>query len=107
MVYSFYDPEYHSQSLGKFMILDHINLAKENKFEYLYLGYWIKENSKMGYKANYLPSEVYYKNKWTELTSKNITDFDLNSGQKLPSMNKTDSDLESIIQLPRFSTDPE
>ena len=53
MVYSFYDPQYNSRSLGKFMILDHINLTKSQKLNYLYLDYWIMQNSKMGYKSNY------------------------------------------------------
>ena len=107
MVYSFYDPMYQSQSLGKFMILDHINLTKTKKLDYLYLGYWIKENSKMGYKSNYFPAEVFYKNKWTEINSSNINKFDLNSGQKLPNFQKSSTGIESVIQLPRFSKDPD
>ena len=43
MVYSFYDPKYNSSSLGKFMILDHINLTKTQNLNYLYLGYWIRQ----------------------------------------------------------------
>ena len=53
MVYSFYDPSYQNLSLGKFMILDHILLAQQLKLDYLYLGYWIRRNDKMGYKAEY------------------------------------------------------
>ena len=106
MVYSFYDPKYNSQSLGKFMILDHINLTKRKNLDYLYLGYWIRGNSKMGYKSNYFPAEVFYKNQWKEITEENINNFDLNSGQKLPNLQKN-SNLESIIQLPRFSKDPD
>ena len=107
MVYSFYDPKYNSQSLGKYMILDHINLAKNKNLDYLYLGYWIRENSKMGYKSSYFPAEVFYKNKWTEINTKNIQNFDLNSGQKLPEIKKSNTNIESIIQLPRFSKDPD
>ena len=107
MVYSFYNPEYNSQSLGKFMILDHINLTKSNNLNYLYLGYWIRGNSKMGYKSNYFPAEVFYKNQWKEISEKNIDSFDLNSGQKIPNLRKNSSKLESIIQLPRFSKDPD
>ena len=107
MVYSFYDPKYNSQSLGKFMILDHINLTISSNLDYLYLGYWIKDNSKMGYKSNYFPAEVFYKNQWKEINEKNINSFDLNSSQKFPKLHKDNSNLESIIQLPRFSQDPD
>ena len=107
MVYSFYDPKYNSQSLGKFMILDHINLTKSRNLDYLYLGYWIKDNSKMGYKSSYFPAEVFYKNQWKEINEKNINSFDLNSSQKFPKLHKDNSNLESIIQLPRFSQDPD
>ena len=107
MVYSFYDPKYNSQSLGKFMILDHINLTKSKNLDYLYLGYWIRDNSKMGYKSSYFPAEVFYKNQWKEINEKNINSFDLNSSQKFPKLHKDNSNLESIIQLPRFSQDPD
>lgn len=106
MVYSFYDPNYDSHSLGKFMILDHINLTKSKNLDYLYLGYWIRGNSKMGYKSNYFPAEVFYKNQWKEISNKNIYKFNLNFGQKIPNIQKN-SNLESIIQLPRFSKDPD
>jgi len=84
MVYSFYDPAYQSLSLGRFMILDHIKLAKELNLNYLYLGYWIRHNEKMGYKADYKPAEVYHLNKWTNLIEKEIEVFDLNTGYQLP-----------------------
>ena len=105
MVYSFYDPQYNSRSLGKFMILDHINLTKSQNLNYLYLGYWIRQNSKMGYKSNYFPAEVYYKNEWKEISENNIFSFDLNSSQKIPKIYKNDTNSGSIIQLPRFSQD--
>jgi arginine-tRNA-protein transferase len=106
MVYSFYDPAYQSLSLGRFMILDHINLAKELGLNYLYLGYWIRQNEKMGYKADYKPSEVYHLNKWTNLTEHEIEAFDLDTGYELPEIQTNSTDIETIIQLPRFTTDP-
>ena len=107
MVYSFYDPKYHSQSLGRYMILDHINLTKIRNLDYLYLGYWIRENSKMGYKSSYIPAEVYYKNEWKEINQENIYSFDLNSGQKIPKIHNSNPNIDTIIQLPRFSKDPD
>jgi leucyl-tRNA---protein transferase len=57
MVYSFYDPEQASRSLGTFMILDHIERARVQGLPHLYLGYWVENSRKMGYKARYLPQE--------------------------------------------------
>lgn len=106
MVYSFYNPTYQHLSLGKFMILDHILLAQELKLDYLYLGYWIRKNNKMGYKADYRPAEVYHKDKWERLSKENLDKLKLDTGPNLPSLKKSTPEIESIIQLPRFSTDP-
>jgi arginine-tRNA-protein transferase len=64
MVYSFYDTALVNHSLGKFMILDHINLASEMLFDYLYLGYWVSGSNKMDYKAQYQPLEVFKNGDW-------------------------------------------
>ena len=106
MVYSFYDPSYQNLSLGKFMILDHILLAQQLKLDYLYLGYWIRRNDKMGYKADYKPAEVYHWDKWTRLTEEKLETLNPEMGHNLPSIQKSSPEIESIIQLPRFSTDP-
>lgn len=57
MVYSFYEPDYESRSLGTMMILDHIARAKTLGLPYLYLGYWVEGSKKMAYKARFLPQE--------------------------------------------------
>ena len=88
------------------MILDHIFLAKQLKLDYLYLGYWIRRNNKMGYKADYRPAEVYHKDKWVRITKENVNTLNLDTGPNLPSIKKSSPEIESIIQLPRFSTDP-
>ena len=106
MVYSFYNPTYQNLSLGKFMILDHIVLAQQLKLDYLYLGYWIRKNNKMGYKADYKPAEVFHKDKWVRLTKENLDTLNIDTGANLPSIKKSSPEIESIIQLPRFSTDP-
>ena len=41
MVYSFYDPEIKQNSFGKYIILDHIEYAKQLGLPYVYLGYWV------------------------------------------------------------------
>ena len=65
MVYSFFDVENSKKnSLGKFMILDHIRIANELCVKYLYLGYLIEASKKMNYKSQYHPIECFQNGKW-------------------------------------------
>jgi arginine-tRNA-protein transferase len=57
MVYSFYDPQPADRGLGTFMILDHISRARAAGLPYVYLGYWVEDSRKMGYKARFRPQE--------------------------------------------------
>ena len=68
MVYSFYAPDRPNQSLGTYMILDHINIARENGLPYVYLGYWVPGSRKMGYKANFSGLEVYVGGEWRKMS---------------------------------------
>jgi arginyl-tRNA--protein-N-Asp/Glu arginylyltransferase len=67
MVYSFYDPGYARMSLGTWMILDHVDIARESGLPYVYLGYWVPGSDKMGYKAQFNALEVYRKGTWETL----------------------------------------
>lgn len=67
MVYSFYRPELQARSLGAFMILDHIRLAADLGLPFIYLGYWVKGSTKMGYKADFSPLEVFDGADWRRL----------------------------------------
>jgi arginine-tRNA-protein transferase len=58
MVYSFFDPALSGRSLGGFMILDHIAMAREMGLAYVYLGYWVAGSRKMDYKIGYRPFEL-------------------------------------------------
>jgi arginine-tRNA-protein transferase len=64
MIYSFFDPTAQKRSLGTFMILDHINLARKMGLPYVYLGFWVAGSDKMAYKARFLPQERLSKNGW-------------------------------------------
>jgi arginine-tRNA-protein transferase len=57
MVYSFYDPDDVSRSLGTYIILEHVLRAKAMGLPHLYLGYWIHGSRKMEYKARFRPQE--------------------------------------------------
>ncbi|MEM9709056.1 MAG: arginyltransferase [Pseudomonadota bacterium] len=67
MVYSFYDPDFVSSSLGTFVILDHVAIAKEAGLPFVYLGYWVPGSRKMGYKANFSALEIYSGGEWQDL----------------------------------------
>ncbi|MXQ06967.1 arginyltransferase [Alphaproteobacteria bacterium GH1-50] len=67
MVYSFYDPDLARQSLGTYVILDHIDIARDAGLPYVYLGYWVPGSSKMGYKAKFSAVEIYTGGEWRDL----------------------------------------
>lgn len=64
MVYSFYDPDRMVDSLGTYVILDHVAIAREAGLPYVYLGYWVPGSRKMGYKAGFDALEVYAGGEW-------------------------------------------
>jgi len=67
MVYSFYSPGLEAQSLGTWMILDHIEIARDSGLPYVYLGYWVPGSPKMGYKARFSGLEVYRGGVWQKM----------------------------------------
>ncbi|QUS35360.1 arginyltransferase [Falsirhodobacter algicola] len=67
MVYSFYDPDLAESSLGVFLILDHVRIAREAGLPYVYLGYWVPGSRKMGYKANFNALDIYKDGTWQDL----------------------------------------
>src|SRR6056297_3074450 len=69
MVYSFYSPDVPAQSLGTYMILDHVEIAREAGLPYVYLGYWVPGSPKMGYKASFSGLEVYSGGNWEPFRS--------------------------------------
>lgn len=68
MVYSFFDPASEKLSLGTYVILDHIAIARELGLPYVYLGYWVPGSPKMDYKAKYKGLEVYRGGEWTPVS---------------------------------------
>jgi leucyl-tRNA---protein transferase len=64
MVYSFFASEEAPRSLGTFMILDHIDRARQMGLPYVYLGYWVKGSRKMDYKGRFLPQERLTPDGW-------------------------------------------
>ena len=63
-VYAFYDPEQQRASYGVYNVLWLVELCREMKLPYVYLGYWIGECRKMNYKSRYQPLEAYVDGEW-------------------------------------------
>lgn len=58
-VYFIYDPDHYKRGLGNFSAITEIEKAKEIGKTYYYLGYYVKGNQSMNYKARFTPHEMY------------------------------------------------
>lgn len=63
-VYTFFDPDAASRSLGRYAVLREIELARARGSRWLYLGYWIEGCAKMAYKVHYQPLEYFIGGDW-------------------------------------------
>lgn len=66
-VYTFFEPEFSSRSLGTYAILYLLKLAQTHKIPFVYLGYWIDGSGKMDYKRKFKPLQGYRDRQWYEL----------------------------------------
>ncbi len=67
-IYTFFDPEQSSRSLGAYAILWQIEQARRLHLTHVYLGYWIKQCRKMAYKIQYRPIELLINGRWLTLS---------------------------------------
>jgi arginine-tRNA-protein transferase len=67
MVYSFFEPDEATRSLGTLMVLDHIARAQRMGLAYVYLGYWVRGSRKMNYKSRFLPQERLTPDGWARV----------------------------------------
>lgn len=95
MVYSFYDPARVRDSLGTYVILDHIRIARDAGLPYVYLGYWVPGSPKMGYKAKFAALDVYKGGDW-----QNIGDPDSHSSATHPLSTDPVAEQVARINLP-------
>ena len=63
-VYTFFDPDESSRSLGRYAILWQIEQARLAGLPAVYLGYWIRNCRKMSYKTEYRPLEMLINQRW-------------------------------------------
>ena len=66
-VYSFFNPKFNKFGLGNYMIIQCLLFGKDNQFDYLYLGYYIKEISSMSYKSRFKPGQIFNNNEWKNI----------------------------------------
>ena len=65
-VYFYFDPEQSWRSLGTYNILYLNNFCRNQKIDFLYLGYWIKDLPGMDYKKRFCPHELMLDGEWLE-----------------------------------------
>lgn len=63
-VYTFFDPDLGRRGLGRFCILQQIELCRSLSFDFLYLGYWVDGCDKMQYKTAFQPQEHFDGHQW-------------------------------------------
>ncbi|MFO7770675.1 arginyltransferase [Roseovarius gahaiensis] len=95
MVYSFYEPDRATASLGTYIILDHIEIARQNSLPHVYLGYWVPGSSKMGYKAAFSGLELHVNGAWEKMRAPETYDAQLH-----PLSNDPISEQVANISLP-------
>lgn len=69
-VYSFFDPNLGKRGLGVYTILWGIQETQALGLPWLFLGYWIKDCKKMGYKINFRPLEILSGEGWKKIACK-------------------------------------
>jgi len=73
-VYSFFDPDLATRSLGSYAILWLIERCRLVGLPHVYLGYWVSDSRKMAYKARFRPSEILSQGSWRELPTQPADD---------------------------------
>lgn len=84
-VYTFFDPAYNQRGLGRFCILQQIELCRVTSLPYLYLGYWVDGCNKMQYKTDFSPQQHFDGVQWR--TRDNKSDAQNSEAQDLDQQN--------------------
>lgn len=69
-VYTFFEPGLPKRSLGTYAILRQIELARARGLPHVYLGYWIANHPKMGYKSRFHGLQVLGTGGWIPITTR-------------------------------------
>ncbi len=71
-VYTFFDPNFSSISLGRYTLLWQIAETRRRQLPWLFLGYWIDDCQKMLYKQEYRPIELFQRGCWQRYDKSHI-----------------------------------
>lgn len=71
-VYTYYDPDFRHLSLGTYSVLYQIELCKQVRVPYLYLGYYVQDCASLNYKAKYVPHQKLLDGQWVEFQTKQM-----------------------------------
>jgi arginine-tRNA-protein transferase len=66
LVYSFFEPDLATRSLGTFIILDHIARARREGLPFCHLGFYVAGSQKMAYKAAFNPQQRLTSGGWVK-----------------------------------------
>jgi arginyl-tRNA--protein-N-Asp/Glu arginylyltransferase len=69
-VYTFFDPDMATRSLGTLAIVWMVEQARDEGLDHVYLGYWIAESPKMSYKSRFKPLEALTVEGWRPMPSR-------------------------------------
>jgi len=69
-IYTFFDAQYASRSLGTLGVLEQIKQTQMQQKEFLYLGYWIENSRVMQYKIQFQPIMGFIDGIWCPLATK-------------------------------------
>ncbi|WP_416897475.1 MAG: arginyltransferase [Minwuia sp.] len=69
LVYSFFLPSSAARSLGVYVVQWHVEHARAEAIDNIYLGYWIEDSRKMAYKAGFRPLEQLTSEGWSDLAA--------------------------------------
>lgn len=85
-VYKYFAPELTARSLGTFLVLWHVEKARQDGLDHVYLGYWIGACSKMNYKTRFQPLEALTGGRWNDLEAdaQGSNDPTSNTGEATP-----------------------
>lgn len=64
-VYTFFDPDLKTESLGTYSILKQVELCRAQNLQHLYLGYFVADSPHMQYKSRFKPNERLIDGTWT------------------------------------------
>ena len=66
-IYTYYEPDETARSLGSFVVLWQIELARRLGLPAVYLGYYIRDCRKMNYKIRFRPIELLANGRWVRV----------------------------------------